>query len=152
MNLSGHEDRHTLQRHLKPSKEGTHRRLDENPPGHPAQTSSPPASRTTDRQIGGIRTDHLERGDQALFSQRLLPGCLLASVGDVFAYCGDRFSGEAFEYIPLVAGQDEGADAVLDGHLGSASGQKSCPKPSGSQGEVQGTAVVSICVVVRPLK
>jgi hypothetical protein len=28
-------------------------------------------------------------------------------VGDVFAYCGDRFSGEAFEYIPLVAGQDD---------------------------------------------
>jgi hypothetical protein len=50
---------------------------------------------------------------------QVLPvGCLLASVGDVFAYCGDRFSGEAFEYIPLVAGQDEGADAVLEGHLG----------------------------------
>lgn len=29
MNLSGHEDRRTLQRYLKPSKEGTHRRLDE---------------------------------------------------------------------------------------------------------------------------
>lgn len=28
MNLSGHEDRRTLQRYLKPSKEGTHRRLD----------------------------------------------------------------------------------------------------------------------------
>ena len=55
---------------------------------------------------------------QALFSQRLLSGDLLASMGDVFAYCGDRFSGEAFEYIPLVAGQDEDADAVLEGHLG----------------------------------
>ncbi|WP_158688184.1 MULTISPECIES: site-specific integrase [Actinomycetes] len=29
MNLSGHEDRRTLQRYLKPSKEGTHRRLDD---------------------------------------------------------------------------------------------------------------------------
>lgn len=29
MNLSGHADRRTLQRYLKPSKEGTHRRLDE---------------------------------------------------------------------------------------------------------------------------
>lgn len=29
MNLSGHEDRRTLRRYLKPSKEGTHRRLDE---------------------------------------------------------------------------------------------------------------------------
>lgn len=29
MNLSGHEDRRTLQRYLTPSKEGTHRRLDE---------------------------------------------------------------------------------------------------------------------------
>jgi integrase/recombinase XerC len=29
MNLSGHEDRRTLQRYLRPSKEGTHRRLDE---------------------------------------------------------------------------------------------------------------------------
>jgi integrase/recombinase XerC len=29
MNLSGHEDRRTLQRYLKPSKDGTHRRLDE---------------------------------------------------------------------------------------------------------------------------
>ncbi|MEV0704990.1 hypothetical protein AB0I53_44715 [Saccharopolyspora sp. NPDC050389] len=29
MNLSGHEDRRTLQRYLKPSKEGTHHRLDE---------------------------------------------------------------------------------------------------------------------------
>jgi integrase/recombinase XerC len=29
MNLSGHEDRRTLQRYLKPSKEGTHRRLDQ---------------------------------------------------------------------------------------------------------------------------
>jgi integrase/recombinase XerC len=28
MNLSGHEDRRTLQGYLKPSKEGTHRRLD----------------------------------------------------------------------------------------------------------------------------
>lgn len=28
MNLSGHEDRRTLQRYLRPSKEGTHRRLD----------------------------------------------------------------------------------------------------------------------------
>ncbi|MFI6100805.1 hypothetical protein ACIA8G_35095 [Lentzea sp. NPDC051213] len=28
MNLSGHEDRRTLQRYLKPSNEGTHRRLD----------------------------------------------------------------------------------------------------------------------------
>ncbi|TDD52951.1 site-specific integrase [Nonomuraea terrae] len=28
MNLSGHEDRRTLQRYLKPSKEGIHRRLD----------------------------------------------------------------------------------------------------------------------------
>jgi integrase/recombinase XerC len=28
INLSGHEDRRTLQRYLKPSKEGTHRRLD----------------------------------------------------------------------------------------------------------------------------
>lgn len=28
MNLSGHEDRRTLQRYLNPSKEGTHRRLD----------------------------------------------------------------------------------------------------------------------------
>jgi integrase/recombinase XerC len=29
MNLSGHEDRRTLQRYLRPSKGGTHRRLDE---------------------------------------------------------------------------------------------------------------------------
>ncbi len=29
MNLSAHGDRRTLQRYLKPSKEGTHRRLDE---------------------------------------------------------------------------------------------------------------------------
>lgn len=29
MNLSGHQDRRTLQRYLNPSKEGTHRRLDE---------------------------------------------------------------------------------------------------------------------------
>lgn len=29
MNLSGHEDHRTLQRYLKPSKEGTHRRLDD---------------------------------------------------------------------------------------------------------------------------
>lgn len=29
MNLSGHEDRRTLQRYLAPSKEGTHRRLDQ---------------------------------------------------------------------------------------------------------------------------
>jgi integrase/recombinase XerC len=29
MNLSGHEDRRTLQRYLKPSKDSTHRRLDE---------------------------------------------------------------------------------------------------------------------------
>jgi integrase/recombinase XerC len=29
MNLSGHEDRRTLQRYLKPSKGGTHRRLDD---------------------------------------------------------------------------------------------------------------------------
>ncbi|WP_083650059.1 site-specific integrase [Amycolatopsis sp. CB00013] len=29
MNLSGYEDRRTLQRYLKPSKEGTHRRLDD---------------------------------------------------------------------------------------------------------------------------
>ncbi|MGC7103038.1 tyrosine-type recombinase/integrase [Amycolatopsis lurida] len=29
MNLSGHEDRRALQRYLKPSKEGTHRRLDD---------------------------------------------------------------------------------------------------------------------------
>ncbi|MGW3472296.1 hypothetical protein ACWDKQ_28380 [Saccharopolyspora sp. NPDC000995] len=29
MNLSGHEDRRTLQRYLKLSKEGTHRRPDE---------------------------------------------------------------------------------------------------------------------------
>ncbi|KFU76903.1 site-specific integrase [Amycolatopsis lurida] len=29
MNLSGHEDRRILQRYLKPSKEGTHRRLDD---------------------------------------------------------------------------------------------------------------------------
>ncbi|MDE1675068.1 tyrosine-type recombinase/integrase [Nocardia gipuzkoensis] len=29
MNLSGHEDRRTLQRYLKPSKDGTHRRLDD---------------------------------------------------------------------------------------------------------------------------
>jgi integrase/recombinase XerC len=28
MNLSGHEDRRTLQRYLKPSKEGKRRRLD----------------------------------------------------------------------------------------------------------------------------
>lgn len=28
MNLSGHEDRRTLQRYLTPSKDGTHRRLD----------------------------------------------------------------------------------------------------------------------------
>lgn len=28
MNLSGQEDRRTLQRYLKPSKEGAHRRLD----------------------------------------------------------------------------------------------------------------------------
>ncbi|WP_051163164.1 site-specific integrase [Nocardia brevicatena] len=28
MHLSGHEDRHTLQRYLKPSKDCTHRRLD----------------------------------------------------------------------------------------------------------------------------
>jgi hypothetical protein len=28
MNLLGHEDRRTLQRYLKPSKEGTHRCLD----------------------------------------------------------------------------------------------------------------------------
>ena len=52
MNPSGHEDRHTLQCYLEPSKEGAHRRLDEidatDPPGRPAQTNSPPASRTTD--------------------------------------------------------------------------------------------------------
>lgn len=29
MNLSGHEDRRTLQRYLNPSKDSTHRRLDE---------------------------------------------------------------------------------------------------------------------------
>lgn len=29
MNLSGHRDRRTLQRYLRPSKEGTHRRLDD---------------------------------------------------------------------------------------------------------------------------
>jgi hypothetical protein len=56
---------------------------------HGRRATASPASRTTDQQIDGIRTDHLERGDQAFF-QRLLPGCLLASVGDVFAYCGDR--------------------------------------------------------------
>jgi hypothetical protein len=40
MNLSGHEDRHTLQRYLKPSKEGTHRRLDEIDAHRPTWTPS----------------------------------------------------------------------------------------------------------------
>ncbi len=48
----------------------------------------------------------------------LIQTALCASAGHVFAYGGDRFGGEAFEYILLVAGQDEGADAVLEGHLG----------------------------------
>jgi hypothetical protein len=40
-----------------------------------------------------------------------------AFAGDVFAYRGDGFSGEALDYIWFVAGQDEDADAVLKGHL-----------------------------------
>lgn len=48
----------------------------------------------------------------------VLARALCASAGHVFACGGDRFGGEAFEYIRLVAGQDEGADAVLEGHLG----------------------------------
>ena len=40
MNLSGHEDRRTLQRYLKPSKEGTHRRLDEIDAHHDTWTPS----------------------------------------------------------------------------------------------------------------
>ncbi len=40
MNLSGHEDRRTLQRYLKPSKEGTHRRLDEIDAQRPTWTPS----------------------------------------------------------------------------------------------------------------
>ena len=40
MNLSGHEDRRTLQRYLKPSKEGTHRRLDDLDARRGAWTSS----------------------------------------------------------------------------------------------------------------
>ncbi|WP_300007374.1 site-specific integrase [Pseudonocardia sp.] len=40
MNLSGHEDRRTLQRYLKPSKEGTHRRLDEIDAHRPTWTPS----------------------------------------------------------------------------------------------------------------
>src|SRR5258708_20870862 len=43
---------------------------------------------------------------------------LFASAGDVFAYGGYRFGGEAFEHVRVVAGQDEDADAVLEGHLG----------------------------------
>ena len=42
---------------------------------------------------------------------------LFASAGDVFAYGGYRFGGEAFEHVRVVAGQDEDADAVLEGHL-----------------------------------
>lgn len=38
MNLSGHEDRRTLQRYLKPSKEGTHRRLDDIDARRPERT------------------------------------------------------------------------------------------------------------------
>jgi integrase/recombinase XerC len=40
MNLSGHEDRRTLQRYLQPSKEGTHRRLDEIDAHRPTWTPS----------------------------------------------------------------------------------------------------------------
>ncbi|MFE5565925.1 tyrosine-type recombinase/integrase [Amycolatopsis japonica] len=40
MNLSGHEDRRTLQRYLKPSKEGTHRRLDDIDAQRGARTAS----------------------------------------------------------------------------------------------------------------
>ena len=40
MNLSGHEDRRTLQRYLKPSKDGTHRRLDEIDTHRGSQTPS----------------------------------------------------------------------------------------------------------------
>jgi integrase/recombinase XerC len=47
MNLSGHEDRRTLQRYLKPSKEGTHRRLDESDAQHGAWT--PDANELTAR-------------------------------------------------------------------------------------------------------
>jgi integrase/recombinase XerC len=122
MNLSGHEDRRTLQRYLKPSKEGTRRRLDEIDAHRPTWTPSADelAARLTNHLPADRRHPQRSPGARrpALFSQRLLPGGLLASVGDVFAYGGGRFSGEAFEYIGLVAGQDEGADAVLEGHLG----------------------------------
>jgi integrase/recombinase XerC len=40
MNLSGHQDRRTLQRYLTPSKEGTHRRLDEIDAHHDTWTPS----------------------------------------------------------------------------------------------------------------
>jgi len=40
MNLSSHEDRRTLQRYLTPSKEGTHRRLDEIDANRPTWTPS----------------------------------------------------------------------------------------------------------------
>jgi integrase/recombinase XerC len=40
MNLSGHADRRTLQRYLTPSKEGTHRRLDEIDTHRPTWTPS----------------------------------------------------------------------------------------------------------------
>jgi hypothetical protein len=37
---------------------------------------------------------------------------------DVLANGGDGFSGEALEYVRVVAGQDEDADTVLDGQVG----------------------------------
>src|SRR5258706_15067208 len=52
------------------------------------------------------------------FGHAALARGLFAVAGDVFAYVGDSFRGEAFEYVRVVAGQDEDADTVLDGHLG----------------------------------
>ncbi|MEV1115536.1 hypothetical protein AB0I91_10750 [Actinosynnema sp. NPDC049800] len=42
MNLSGHEDRRTLERYLEPSKEGTHRRLDAIDACRPEHPQTPP--------------------------------------------------------------------------------------------------------------
>ncbi|MBW4722379.1 tyrosine-type recombinase/integrase [Saccharothrix obliqua] len=50
MNLSGHEDRRTLQRYLTPSKEGTHRRLDEIDARRPEHT--PDAAELAARMAG----------------------------------------------------------------------------------------------------
>jgi hypothetical protein len=52
------------------------------------------------------------------FGHAALARGLVAFAGDVFAYRGDGFSGEALDYVLAVAGQDEDADAVLDGQLG----------------------------------